>query len=176
MSQARRMRRQQAREQNKAPVPDKSASARLAALSDDQFSGIKAEVERYGQEAYEQGYKLGLMAGYAQGVDYGHKKGYDQGLEAGNKMSVNGLYMIVAVALKCIKDDWGKFAFKKKNWRLYFFANALAQRLTEYYEEGLEDKEKQAELQQILLDSDFVEEFEQNEGGQEGAGRSENSP
>lgn len=163
MSQARRMRRQQARELGKS-VLSKTACAPLPALSNDQLSSIKAEVERYRQEAYEQGFV------------YGHKKGYDQGLEAGNKMSVNGLYMIVAVALKCIKDDWGKFAFKKKNWRLYFFANALAQRLTEYYDEGLEDKEMQAELQQILLDSDFVEEFEQNEGGQEGAGRSENSP
>ena len=177
MSQARRLRRQQEREQDRAPVLNKANGAHLVALSDDQLSSIKAEIERYRQEAYEQGYKSGYKQGRMTGYNLGHKEGYSSGWEeARNKMVRNAVHWVIAVGLKCIKDDWGKFAFKKKQERTKYFYIALADRFTEYFADGLKDKEKKAELEKILLDTEFIYEDKQNKGGQEGAGRSENSP
>ena len=161
MSISRKLKRQQEREQSKAPIMDRVTKTPLAHLTDKDLGIIKSEIEHYRQDAYIQG----CNDGYAQGFDVGHnegtisgiKDGYERGWnDAYRKMSFDIINRVVSVALLVVRDDWGKFAFKKKEERPKNFGDVLAQRFNEYLGEHLDDKEKQEELRQLMLSVGFT--------------------
>lgn len=174
MSQSRRMRRQQEREAGKNPGLDKVSRTPLPPLTDNQLAMLRGEIEKYRQDAYTkgcndgygQGYEIGISEGCVQGIKEGYERGWN---DAYRKMSLDIINRVVSVALKVVQDDWGKFAFKKKEDRPKAFGEVLSLRFTEYLGEGLDDKEKQDELAQLMKSVGFTHE---GLGGEEDAGKS----
>jgi len=83
-------------------------------------------------------------------------------------MSLDTINRVVSIALKCVADDWGKFAFKKKEERPKFFGETLAKRFQEYLGEGLEDEAKQKELENLMLSVGFYYKDKGRDDGAEG--------
>lgn len=158
-SSSRRFRRQQERAM-KGTGCDRITKTPLPHLTENEFGVIRAEVEHYRQEAYTQGCNDGYSAGYDRGFDEGDiagiKEGYTQGWnDAYNKMSLDIINSVVAIALKVCRDDWGKFAFKKKEERPKCFGDVLAMRFEEYFGDGLDDPARREELKEIMKQVGF---------------------